>query len=784
VPDPDALALAARAQLLSGDAKAAEASLAGAARLKPEDVRIRTSLALLRAGKGNADATLRELESIAAGDARGIGDLALFNARLNRGQIDGALKAADALGAKQPDQPMPDYLRGGIALQRGDPAGARKHFEAALAKQPGFVPAVTMLAEMDLAEGKPSARARYESLIKLDPANPRVRMLLAELVARTGGSQDEVAKLLGDAVQANPAAPAARIALIDLYLGAGDAKRALEAAKSAVAALPDNVDLLDRLGRAQMAVGEVSQAIVTFTRLKALLPKAAWPYLRLAEAYLAKGDLPAQSAAVRQAMELEPRSLLAQRAGVMVAQQEKDPTKALAIARTVQAQRPEEPMGYAMEGEIQLSEKRYDLAATAFRNALTKPESSGLAARLHLAFVRAQKGDEAARFADSWRKDHPDDSAFVVHLGDLAAGSGDLTGAEARYREVLARQPDHVLALNNLAFALIKANKPEALPLAERAVKLAPRLPQALDTLAMAHAAQGQPDKAIEWQRKAVELAPQSAELRQRLVELYQRVGDKERAREELESLARIRQGPSGRFEPAPARAPDPAQRADSQAARGGWLGLLTVPAWVTGAAPILVVAVPALVGVIVLVALVVAAFKPAVFRVERSIVVNAPARRIFDLLQDFHQWTGWSVWNAFAPSATRRMVGAATGVRAYFEWTSADKREAGHMEIREAAAPGLVAIEMQRSRPKQETLLVEFVLSPGGDGGTVVRSVARGQAHYGARVVGVLWSRERRLGGQLKANLAGLKAAAEAAAEAAPSAPPGDHGRAPQASA
>lgn len=106
-------------------------------------------------------------------------------------------------------------------------------------------------------------------------------------------------------------------------------------------------------------------------------------------------------------------------------------------------------------------------------------------------------------------------------------------------------------------------------------------------------------------------------------------------------------------------------------------------------------------------------------------------------------------------------MAGAAAGARTYCEWASADKREAGHMEIM-AAAPGLVVIEVQRSRPKEESLVFEFVLSSGADTGTIVRSVAKGPATYASRVVGMLWSRERRLGKQFKANLAGLKAAAE----------------------
>ena len=142
----------------------------------------------------------------------------------------------------------------------------------------------------------------------------------------------------------------------------------------------------------------------------------------------------------------------------------------------------------------------------------------------------------------------------------------------------------------------------------------------------MAHATQGQTDKEIEWQRQAVALAPQPVELRLRLVELYQRVGDKERAGEALEDVVRSRQGSSDRVEAAPLRAPEPAPRPDGQAARGDGQGLLTVPAWFTGAAPVLFVVLPALLGASLLRARFVAAFRPALFRVERSVVVNAPA--------------------------------------------------------------------------------------------------------------------------------------------------------------
>lgn len=53
----------------------------------------------------------------------------------------------------------------------------------------------------------------------------------------------------------------------------------------------------------------------------------------------------------------------------------------------------------------------------------------------------------------------------------------DWPAAEAYYRQVLELRPNQALALNNLAYLLVKLKKPGALPLAQRAVALAPRRP-------------------------------------------------------------------------------------------------------------------------------------------------------------------------------------------------------------------------------------------------------------------------------------------------------------------
>lgn len=77
--------------------------------------------------------------------------------------------------------------------------------------------------------------------------------------------------------------------LAEHYLRTGEPKEALTVAQNATAALPDNMQLLDVLGRAQLANGEHNKAQSSFNRMAALQPKSPLPYLRMSSAHLVAG---------------------------------------------------------------------------------------------------------------------------------------------------------------------------------------------------------------------------------------------------------------------------------------------------------------------------------------------------------------------------------------------------------------------------------------------------------------------------------------------------------------
>lgn len=540
-PDPVTLRLAAEAHLLVGDTSAAEAFFTRLKQLRPDDVNARTALALTRLAKGDIS-SLTTLEEISASDDKSIlADLSLINVLMRRKDFDAALRAIDRLDQKLPGKPMGADLRGRVLLFKGDSGNARKSFQEALARDPVYFPAASVLAQMDVNEGKPAdARKRLESLLKADPKNPAALTTLAALRYQDRADPTEVAELLGRAVDARPSDPAIRVLLVDHWLRSGRANQAVLAAQDALATSPDAPALLDALGRAHLASGDVSQAIATFGKLAFLQPKSELAQLRLAEAQLRANRVEAAETALHQALKASPESLAAQRALMMMAVQAKDPNKALRLARSVQQQRPKHGIGDILEGDIHAAFQSWDSAIKSYRAALPKQGGSLAATRLFQALGTSNRKPEADKFATDWLRQYPSDTRLRTLLADNAMKSGDLATAEKHYSDLVRINSADLMALNNLAWVLAKSGKAGSVEMAKRAVALSPRNASALDTLGFALAATNRLPEALEASKSAVELAPLNSQLRFNLAKLYLKSDNKTAAKAELEKLASL----------------------------------------------------------------------------------------------------------------------------------------------------------------------------------------------------------------------------------------------------
>ncbi len=541
-PTAQTYSLVAQAHLQAGDITEAETYFGKAAKLNPDDVRTRTAVAVTRLVQGD-NAGMAELESIAAADSGTAADLPLISALVRKKDYAGALRAIDALEKKLTGpQPMVWNLRARVHLRKGDVKAARLALEKALEIKPSFYPAAAALAGLDLMDRNvDAAKKRFDSVLAADPGNVQALLASASLKARTGAPREEVLATFQNAIKQGPEAVPPRLALVRYHLALNESTLAVAAAQQGVAAIPNQPDLLDALGRALISTRDLNQAESTYNKLAQLQRNSALPLLRLAEIHLMSGNRDDAVQQLKRALVLDPDNLLAQKtlSDVHIAERRFD--AAIQIAREIQKKHPKREIGYALEGAAQAAQKHWEPAIAVYRAGLKAvPGSTELGARLHSLLEASGQRGEAERFMSQWLREHPADAAFQFYLGDVAMMRGQLPQAEARYREVIKLQPDNALALNNVAWLLATGKKPGAVEMAERADRLLVNRPTIMDTLALALASDGQVAKAVAVLRQALAIDPSNAQIRLNLAKTLIQAGDKPSAKTELKEVLKL----------------------------------------------------------------------------------------------------------------------------------------------------------------------------------------------------------------------------------------------------
>ncbi len=171
-----------------------------------------------------------------------------------------------------------------------------------------------------------------------------------------------------------------------------------------------------------------------------------------------------------------------------------------------------------------------------------------------------------------------------------------------------------------------------------------------------------------------------------------------------------------------------------------------------------------AIIGVVVVVAiggiLLYAATKPDSFRVQRTVLINAPPDKVFPLINDIKAWNVWSPYEKKDP-AMKRMYGAVTaGKGATYAWDGDKNVGQGRIEMIESG-PQKIVIKLDFLKPFEAHNMGEFLLEPKGDS-TSVTWATYGPSPYISKVVGTFINIDDMIGRDFEKGLADLKAAAE----------------------
>lgn len=449
---PDEQFAEAQAAFAAEDFNAARISLTAALREEPGNKAMLALLARAQVRLGDAEGALASLDKLRALGSTGA-DLARIEAeaRLLRAEPDKAL----ALLAGDPS-PEAWRLRAAAHLDKGDPMQSLAAFRQGLAKGQD----ARLIGDYGWfllsANALPEAQAQLAALKRLSPEGYQALMLEAAILLRQGQAKPALA-LYEKAAARFPTR-------FEPQLGEGEALEALGRLDDAAASVaraevlaPGHPNVTSARLRVAAVQGKWDKVRATLQAGEAQLDPQSPEGLLYAEALLRLGFAEQARAQVKRTVLLQPGNLFARR----------------------------------LLGEAQLAGND---AAGALESL------SPLAASFQVTPEEMALLEKAARaagspLADGWKVQAASPAlkqrSALIMAGEQALQEGRWDKAVAAFRG-LAAMEENGWVLTNLAYALARDGKgDEALPLAERAMALAPGDPAAMKAAALARLASG-----------------------------------------------------------------------------------------------------------------------------------------------------------------------------------------------------------------------------------------------------------------------------------------------------
>jgi predicted Zn-dependent protease len=426
----------------------------------------------LRAGK--ADVAVPILEKVAqqapwAAEPQ----LLLYEAQVSQGKLDEAeqsLVQAAEINPRYFAQLAQFYER------RGNWQEAASAYEQAIegARQPSRdlqLRYAAALINIDGAGAK--ARTVLAELLKTSPNDTRVLYMLST-AERSAGDDKAAEATARKILSIDPTNVAGLRALVAVLFDRFDYKQVVDLvtplAKEPARAKGrefEGAAVLVQLGIAQQQLANWDGSIAAFTAARTLTPED--PEV---DAYLVQANLTARRF---------------DRAEVM--------------ARESLARDPDQPRMVRLRAQALMKGGKVAEANKLLEDGMAKdPGNREYVVGLADLYAEQKRTDDALRLLERARKSFGDDEALTMRVANVYEGGGRLAEAEKELRRLMAEDPLNADAMNSLSYMLADngTRLPEAIELAQRAVKAEPGNPAYLDTLGWALFKHGRTDEAAE----------------------------------------------------------------------------------------------------------------------------------------------------------------------------------------------------------------------------------------------------------------------------------------------
>jgi putative PEP-CTERM system TPR-repeat lipoprotein len=466
---------------------------------------------------------------------------ALMN--LQAARYDKALRSAELLADKFPEDAEVYNLQAGILIRQGQLAEAKSKIEKALAISPALFPAKFNLAATESRLGNIETSSQLvEELLTLSPKHNETLLLKAHNLTRLGRTQ-EAKQIYLDILTLTPQNVAAKERLVAIYQREGDSKSALYHLDRLIKDEFDNPDYLLTKAGLLVALKDYDAARKTLNIVENFIAQDASRLLRLSEQLLSINEEDRALAAIQKAQLAEPNSSIIALAHVRLLLQLEKVNDANALLASIAAAQQGNANYWLLKGRALAAENRDDQALDAYRQALKLDSNFAppLIAIYNYA-LNERYVDTFIEESEAIIKQNPNNLLAKSLLAQYLYFIRDFEESTTLYNELvrIPETPSPAQAYNRLAIMAMEMGlgSAESIENAERSItrayELDPSSSKILDTFGWLKAQQGQYETSLKMLRDAFARDANDPNIRYHLGYTLAKLGRIEEAKEEL----------------------------------------------------------------------------------------------------------------------------------------------------------------------------------------------------------------------------------------------------------
>ncbi|MGY0641237.1 MAG: XrtA/PEP-CTERM system TPR-repeat protein PrsT [Paraglaciecola chathamensis] len=424
-----------------------------------------------------------------------------------------------------------------IYQQLNDDTQARGLLDKALSMEPDNFAAMRFLMLLNAREKRFSeARELAEKLIKTsDNLDGKYQLVLTLInIAIAQNDMASVESLFKSLLNEHKDEETSytlqlKVGLATLYNYQGEYQKSLELLEP----LDDSKDffVLSALGETYSGMNDFNNAKATFQRLIDVFPRdtRSWvQYVNLLNKFNLQRDAVDSAARAELAIPNDPRlTVLSIRALI----RSKAIEKAQQKMKAMEAKGNSSPMFTLFEGEIALFNKDYETASNLLTQYYNDYPSWDSAVPLANALAMQDNAELGGKYLVQQTAKSHSKLRKIHYIAEYYAKNGEQDAASEYYQALLELIPEDFVTLNNYAnLAIAQGNTSKAVELAQKALKIQPNSPYAMDTLGWALFHENKYSDALTYIKKAHAELPKNNEVTLHLIELLIATGSKDKA--------------------------------------------------------------------------------------------------------------------------------------------------------------------------------------------------------------------------------------------------------------